>query len=265
MSNADTARIIGEPLDRVDGMAKVTGGARYAAEFGVRDALYAVLVQSTIPRGRITRFDVTDAERAPGVILVLTHDNAPRLPDGGNAAINPPAGRTLSLLQDDAVHYNGQPIAVVVADTFERATDASRLLRVSYAAAPAMLRFDVAKRSPHRPEKDGHSRPTWHGAMSAPGCATARYASMRIYTTPMEHHNPMEPHATVARWNGDRLTLTKHPVCFRGARDRRQDARHPARRGPRRRPFVGGGFGCKGSAWSHVVLAAMAASKWDGR
>ena len=150
MEDNETA-VIGRPLDRVDGILKVTGGARYAAELGPREPLHAVVVQSTIARGRIVTLDTTQAERAPGVALVLTHRNAQRLPDGGLAAVNPPAGRVLSLLQDDAIHYNGEPIAVVVADTFEHATDAARLVQVTYTADRPRLRFDEAKRAPHAP------------------------------------------------------------------------------------------------------------------
>src|SRR5690349_5678190 len=97
----DDVGVIGQPISRVDGVLKVTGRARYAAEFAPERVAYAVIVQSTVPRGRITRMEVGDAERSPGVLAVMTHVNAPALPQKGRAAINPPAGRTLSLLQDD--------------------------------------------------------------------------------------------------------------------------------------------------------------------
>src|SRR5207248_4955673 len=102
---------------------------------------------STVPSGRIATIDTRDAERSPGVLLVLTHQNAPQLPQRGRAAVNPPAGRVMSLLQDDVVSYNGQPIAVVVADTFERATAAASKVRVSYTAQTATLDFTAAKRN----------------------------------------------------------------------------------------------------------------------
>src|SRR5436190_19454403 len=110
MSDDSGYDVIGRPLDRVDGALKVSGAAHYAAEFAVPRLAYGALVQSSLPSGRITEFDAQAVEAMPGVLLVLTHRNAPKLPQGGRAAVNPPAGRVMSLLQDDAVHYNGQPI-----------------------------------------------------------------------------------------------------------------------------------------------------------
>src|SRR5213592_1740164 len=104
-------------------------------------------------RGRIRRIDSARAARTPGVLLVLTHQNAPALPQHGMAAVNPPAGRALSLLQDDVVHYNGQQIAQVVADTFERATDAAALVRVFYELQSPVLRFDQARSNAYVPKQ----------------------------------------------------------------------------------------------------------------
>ena len=98
---------IGQPINRIDGPLKVSGRARFSAEFSADRIAYGVLVQSTVARGRITQMDTVAARRAPGVLYVMTHQNAPALPQKGTAGINPPAGRTLSLLQDDTVHYNG--------------------------------------------------------------------------------------------------------------------------------------------------------------
>jgi len=258
--NDDSLAVIGAPLNRVDGPAKVTGDAKYAAEFGSDGMAYAVIVQSTVPRGRMVRLDTGDAERAPGVLLVMTHRNAPALPDGGKAAINPPAGRTLSLLQDDVVHYSGQPIALVIADGFERAVDAARLVRVGYELATPALDFDRAKQSPHKPKKEGAS-PTdiaW-GDVDA-GLAQGEVRIDAVYSTPMEHHNPMEPHATVARWDGDQLTLHDATQYVSGVRQTvAKTLGIPPANVRVVDPYVGGGFGCKGSTWSHVVLAAMAA------
>src|SRR5665213_1581068 len=108
---------IGESIIRVDGKAKITGTAKYAAEFDVPNVAYAVMVLSTVGSGRITKMNTAQAQRAPGVITIMTPSNAPKLPEGGKAAVHPPAGRVLSLLQDDQVHYNNQPIALVVAET----------------------------------------------------------------------------------------------------------------------------------------------------
>ena len=124
--------MVGQGLDRTDGRLKVTGGARYAAEHPLPRLAQAVLVQSMIPSGRIAAAVPLSIAARPGVVLVMTHLNAPRLPAGGRAgAGSPPAGRVLNLLQDDRVHYNNQPVAVVVADTLEHAQDAARHMRIS--------------------------------------------------------------------------------------------------------------------------------------
>src|SRR5947207_11922604 len=110
---------VGQPIDRVDGPAKVMGAARYAADFTVAHVAHAVIVQSRIALGRIARIDRTRAADVPGVIAILAHDNAPRLPQGGRGGVSKDAGRETSLLQDDRVRYNGEPIALVVAETLE--------------------------------------------------------------------------------------------------------------------------------------------------
>src|SRR5207249_1797914 len=196
--------IVGAPLDRVDGAQKVTGAARYAGDFPAPGLCHAVMVQSTIARGRIVAIDATRAERAPGVRLVLTHQNAIALPQKGMAAVNPPAGRVLSLLQDDVVHYQGQPIAVVVAETLEQAVAAAERVRVTYAPANAVLDFASARAAAYKPAKAVRSEPDASWGDRAAGLAAAEVKVDAIYTTPMETHNPMEPHATLAQWDGDR-------------------------------------------------------------
>ena len=170
--NESTYKIIGRPIDRTDGRLKVTGAARYAAEFILPRLCHAVLVQSTVPSARMTQLDTRDAERSPGVLLVLTHLNAPALPQRGRAAVNPPAGRVMSLLQDDVVNYNGQPIAVVVADTFERATAAASRIRATYAPQTSTLDFATAKRTPHAPASQGRS--PQRSSPSVPGSVQAK-------------------------------------------------------------------------------------------
>src|SRR5205823_6950512 len=119
----------GQALSRVDGEAKVRGRAKYAAEFPLDRLCYGVMVRSTIPSGTITAIDSAAVKRMPGVIFVLTHENAPQLPEKGRAAVNPPAGREMSLFQDPAVRYNGEPGAGVVAETLEQATAGAAALR----------------------------------------------------------------------------------------------------------------------------------------
>ncbi len=253
--------LIGQPINRTDGHAKVTGSARYAAEQTLPRMAYAVLVTSTIASGRVTALDDSRAEKMRGVLLVMSHQNAPKLPQKGRAgAGEPPAGRVLNLLQDDAVHYNNQPIALVVADTLEHAQDAARAVRVSYAKSKEVLDFEKAKANPAKPEKAQGSTADSQRGDHAAGW---RDASARVdahYSTPIEHHNPMEPHATVAQWDGEHLTLHDSTQYVTGERNTvAKTLGIPLENVRVLCPYVGGGFGCKGSTWSHVVLAAMAA------
>jgi xanthine dehydrogenase YagR molybdenum-binding subunit len=252
---------VGQPLNRVDGLAKVTGSARYSAENNLPQLAHAVPVSSTVARGRIRAIDTSTARAMPGVMLVMTHENAMRLPKGGEAAFNPPAGRKLTLLQDDKVHFQNQPVAVVVADTLEHATDAAQRVRVSYAAETPATNLTRGRGASHPPDKvQGKGADSTRGE-GAP--AVLPEGAVRIeadYTTPVEHHNPIEPHATVASWQGDQLTLFDSTQYVSGVR--RTIARTLGVEEANIHvvcPYVGGGFGCKGSTWSHVALAAMAA------
>jgi xanthine dehydrogenase YagR molybdenum-binding subunit len=249
--------LIGAPVDRVDGRVKVTGEAKYSGDVDLPRLSHAVLVLSTVPSGRITILDSTAALRSPGVLAVLTHLNAWKLPQGGHAGVNPPAGRVLTLLQDDVVHFNRQPVAVVVAETLDQATAAARLVNVDYAALPATLSFDAAKPNAHAPPK-ANQEPTDSDRGEIPADAFAKVEA--VYTTPMEHHNPMEPHATVAQWQGDKLTLYDATQYISGCQTTVAKTLGVPKDNVRVIcPYVGGGFGCKGSTWAHVPLAAMAA------
>src|SRR3954463_2743067 len=140
---AEAKQAVGTPMSRVDGRLKVTGGALYAAEFQVKDMAYGVLVLSSIAKGQVKKIDTAAAEKAPGVLAVITHRNAGKvmLPEKAKALVDPKVGRPLQPLQDDHVHYHGQPVAVVVADTFERATHAATLVRATYQEEKAALDF----------------------------------------------------------------------------------------------------------------------------
>lgn len=257
--------LIGQPFDRTDGLLKVTGEARYAGEFPEARLAHAVLVTSTIARGAIASIDASRAEALPGVLLVMTYQNAPRLPNGGKPALAPPAGRRLSLLQDNQVHYSNEPVAVVVADTLEHATDAARQLRITYQSGAAVTDFAQAKPNAHAPDKpQGRQTDTQRGSFDD-GMQSGMVHVDATYTTPIEHHNPMEPHATMARWDGPQLTLYD---STQGVSSAAQAVAKTLGISPADvrviSPFVGGGFGCKGSSWSHVSLCAMAA-KQTGR
>jgi xanthine dehydrogenase YagR molybdenum-binding subunit len=252
---------VGAPINRTDGWAKVSGAARYTAEHPVAGLAHAVLVTSTIPSGRVVRIDASGANSVPGVLLVMTHENVLQLPEETRSGkLEPPIGRVLSLLQDDAIHYNNQPVAVVVADTLEQARDAAARLRIEYDSAPAVLDFALAKQSLHPPETVlGDSTDTRRGNLQA-GLLSGSVGVDETYTTPYESHNPLEPHATIAAWDGEQLTLYDSTQYIKGVQAMVSTILGIAPGNVRVLcPYTGGGFGCKGSVWSHVVLAAMAA------
>lgn len=250
-----------QPPHRYDGIAKVTGTAKYAAEFKEpfpkKDLVYAYIVQSTIANGTVQSIDSKEAERAPGVVMVLTPSNAPKLP-GGQA--QPGGRRHVSLLQDNRVYYNGQPIAVVVARSLPEAWHAARLLHISYSEQPPQIDF-LGRLNDARPPKNSAREPAKkvRGDLEA----ALRKGSVTVdntYITPLQNHNPMEPHATVAWWDGEHLNVYDATQYITG--DKMSLARTlnlPQENVHVINPYVGGGFGCKGSTWSHVVLAAMSA------
>lgn len=251
---------IGRPVDRVDGRLKVTGHATYVAEFRPPGLCHAVMVCSTIARGHVVAIDAQAARSMPGVIEILTHESAPQLPEKGRAAIEPPAGREKSLLQDNVVRYNGEPIAVVVAETLEQAMDAAAHVRATYREEAPVLAFEEALGHEFVPLKAGRMPPDkqWGDPRRAMAQAPVRVEA--VYTTPMQSHNPIETHATIAAWDGDRLTVHESTQYIGGAQETfAKTFGIPLGEVRVVCPFVGGGFGSKGSVWSHAVLAAMAA------
>lgn len=259
--------VLGQPVDRTDGLAKVTGQAKYSADYTEPKLAHAVLVTSTIAKGRIVSIDAGSVESMPGVVLVMTHQTAMRLPDGGVTDAEPPAVRVLTLLQDDRVRYNNEPVAVVVAETLEAATEGAHRLQktIRYEAAEPNVSFNKTKSSAYEPEQMmGRQASSSRGDISAALRQGTAHLDA-VYTTPYEHHNPMEPHATLAHWDGPDLTLHDSTQGVSGVSN--AVAKVLGIRAEQVRvicPFVGGGFGCKGSTWSHTVLAAMAA-KQTGR
>jgi xanthine dehydrogenase YagR molybdenum-binding subunit len=253
--------LIGQPINRTDGLKKITGTAAYAADHVLPDCAHAVLVTSTIPAGRIKRIHAGHAQEVPGVLLIMTHQNAPRLPDRTSSGkLAPPVGRVLNLLQFDAIHYNNEPVAVVIADTLEHAREAAARLRIEYESAPAVLDFGAAQEHVHPPEKVlTQSTDTTRGNLQA-GMLSGSAIVDASYSTPNAHHNPMEPHATIAAWDGGKLTLYDSTQYILGVRNVVAGTLGiPPEDVSVHCPYTGGGFGCKGSVWSHVVLAAMAA------
>ena len=250
---------IGAPLDRVDGPLKVCGQAHYTGDLSLPHMAHAVLVTSNIASGRVLHIDSSAALQAPGVVAVITHANAMQLPQDGKAAVQPPEGRVLSLLQDDRVAYSNQPIAVVVAETIEQANGAAGLVRVTYERAAALVDFEAERGHAYPPDKVNGAPPdTTRGDIDA-GLAAAAHRVDAAFTTPFQHHNPMEPHATLASWDGEKLSIEDSTQYVAGVRKTLAKTFGIA---PElvhvRSSFVGGAFGGKGSAWSHVILAAMA-------
>jgi len=249
-------KLVGDPLDRVDGRAKVTGRARYAAEMPLAGLVHAVMIESTVANGTILEIDTAAAQRQPGVLRVLTYENAPKAEQHKK---NGMTERNLALLQDRLVRYDRQPVALVIADTFERATDAATLVRVRYDAAPPVLRIEHA--TGYHPTHSHGEEPSVYARGDVDGAFAAAPVKLdNVYSTPVEHHNPMEPHATIAQWDGDYLTVYDATQGVFSTRSRLADAFGLPQSNVRVIcPFVGGGFGSKGSTWSHTVLAAMAA------
>jgi xanthine dehydrogenase YagR molybdenum-binding subunit len=269
--------VVGTPVSRVDGPLKVAGRARYTADVPVEGVAYGVIVQSTIARGRIEHVDTTAASRLGGVLAIMTHENTPKLESlqkwereggqgggAGGSGGGRPTGRVLSLLQDDLVHYNGQPVAVVVAETLEVALQAASLVKITYDEhVPAIdVTTALAFAYPYTQQVLGRWPAATHRGDLQAGLAEAHARMDVVYTTPMETHNPMEMHATLAAWEGDHVTLWDSTQNVNGVRtviartlsippDRVRVISH----------FIGGAFGGKGSAWSHVVLAALAARR----
>lgn len=242
--------VIGEPLSRIDGKLKVTGAAKYSAEFQVPNVAYGVLVQSAAPNGSIGNLDVAAAKGAPGVIAVMTESNAPKL-----AA----AEKRLSLLQDQQVHYTGQPIAVVVAESLHQAYYAASLMRPRYQDSGAKLDFEAGFSSSYPGSHNGEPGDlSWGDVESA--LQQSAVTIDQTYKTPIQHHNPMEPHAAIAQWEGDKLTIYDSTQDISGHQESLTKIFGIPKENVRVISlFIGGAFGCKGQVWSHVVLTAMAA------
>lgn len=256
---------IGQPMSRVDGHLKVMGQATYAAEFDLPNLAHAVLVTSTVAKGRMTALETGIAERAEGVLSVLTYQNAPKLPYREHKGVlDPTTGERLHVLQDDQVRFNGQPVALVIAETLEQAEYAASLIRVEYALEPAEVVFaDALERAtaPKAGLSPGSSIPA-ETRRGDPGRALSE-APVKVearYHLPRQQQNPMEPHATIARWDGDRLTLWDKTQWVVNVRDELSAIFGLA---PQQvhviSPFVGGAFGATLRAWPHVTLAALAA------
>ena len=196
---------IGQPLTRRDGVLKVTGAARYAADNHPPKMLHAVLAVSAIARGRVTSLDVAAAKKHLGVVEVMTPQNRPSLAEDPDAKTNPFMFR-MELLQDDRVRYANQAVAVVIAETLEAATEGAALLAPRYEAEPARAGLDDNESFVPPAVGVGHPAVVAHGDVEGALAGAAR-AIDATYETPAQYHNPMEPHAIVAWWQGDTLSI----------------------------------------------------------
>lgn len=260
--------LVGQPVSRIDGHAKVTGAAKYAAEYPLPGLVHGVLATSPMAKGRILSIDTAATLREPGVLAVLTHQNLPKLaktPNDkqGKKDIGAPMG--FLPLTGDQIFYANQPVALVVADTLDRAIEAVARLKVRYEAAavapiatfhdPKAQLFDPLKVQDGK--QDGHTK---RGNVAA-AMASAPIKLTATYSHPVYHHSPMEPGATTAVWDApDRLTVYESAQGV----TRTQTALSQMLGLPREQvrvvtKYIGGGFGCKGSCWPHTVLTALAA------
>ncbi|MBR0752441.1 xanthine dehydrogenase family protein molybdopterin-binding subunit [Bradyrhizobium jicamae] len=249
---------IGQPLTRRDGILKVKGQAEYAADHHPKGMLFAVIANASIARGRVTSLDIAAAKAHPGVIDVMTSSHKPKLAIDPDIKTNPFVFR-MEVLQSDEIRYAGQSIAVVIAETLEAATEGAALLSPRYAALPARVGLDAGES--FEPPVVGVGNPTAHvhGDVEA-GLAAAAKTVEAVYETPPQYHNAMEPHAVVASWDGDRLSIDTPSQAMVMARARVAELFGiPAENIQIRSPFLGGGFGSKGFLTGPQILGVMAA------
>ncbi|GCE29795.1 xanthine dehydrogenase [Dictyobacter alpinus] len=247
-------RFIGVPINRVDGIQKATGSAKYAYEYPVEGVAYVLPVQSTIAKGKISAIDASAAQALPGVITVLSHENAPRIAHLPNTE--------LEVFQTDGVAYYGQFVAAVVAETLEIAQQAAELVVVRYEELPHHVELRADDKALYKPPSvnEGHDvSDTFEGDVEG-ALASAAVSLDQTYTTPTEHNNPLEAHASIAIWENDGLTLYDSNQGPHGIQGTIATAFSlPPERVHIVTQYVGGGFGSKLFAHPPIILTAMAA------
>jgi xanthine dehydrogenase YagR molybdenum-binding subunit len=258
-------KLVGAKVSRVDGRLKVTGKADYSADYRFPNMAWAFAVKSTIAKGHVANLDIAAAQKVPGVIAVYTSSNRPKMyppkkAQGGGVIVS----EQLPPLASDTIYYYGQDIAYVVANTYEQAREAASLVRPTYEEEAPIASAAGAKMGPA--ESVNGEKP--HLEKKASGVSTVADAwngsPVKIdatYITPIVHHQPMEPHAVVAKWDDDeRLTFYTPSQWMYGTRDflaqslalQKEHVRVISH-------FVGGGFGCKGSSWMYMLMVSTAA------
>jgi len=247
-------RATGAPLNRIDGVQKVTGAAKYAYEYPVEGVTYVFPVQSAIAKGRVVSIDASAARALPGVIAVLSHENAPRLAPLDDAE--------LAVFQADAIAYHGQFVAAVVAEMSEIARQAASLVVVHYEEQPHDVELRADRGDLYKPQSIAlgyYQTDTFDGNVEA-ALTSASVSLDHVYTTPPYHNNPLEPHATTAIWSDEGVTLYDANQGAHSVRDAVATAFSlPPERVRVIARYVGGGFGSKIFAHPHVILAVMAA------
>ncbi len=256
------ARYIGKEMSRVDGIAKVTGKAKYTAEFQVSNLAYGFIVLGTVAKGTIKSIDTREAERAAGVIRVFTHLNTPKL-DPKFSMVQAPSRATdeqdksFRALQSDKIFFNMQPVALVVAETYEQARYAARLVKVSYNTEQHTTDTEAVRSRSRVPTQGTPPKPRGNPE------ETMRTAAVKVeaeYRIPIEHHNPIEPHAAIAVWQGDKLTVFDKTQGVYGVRAHLASSFGvPEENVSVLSPFVGGAFGSSLRPHYYAALTAMAA------
>lgn len=251
----DRMKVVGKPTTRIDGPLKVTGHAPYAYEHqelpGAPDSgpAYGYVVGSAVAKGTIRSMDTSRAERAPGVVAVVTHRNAGKIAKGNF--------NTAMLLGGPKIQHYHQAIAVVVAETFEQARSAAALIDVDYARDGGA--FDLAVAKVDAPDATGSDAPTAVGDFAG-AFAAAPVQLDQMYTTPDQSHAMMEPHATIAAWEGDKLTVwSANQMVAWGAGDLARTLQIPPENVRLIAPYIGGGFGGKLFLRSDVLMASLGA------
>jgi xanthine dehydrogenase YagR molybdenum-binding subunit len=258
---------VGKPIDRVDGRLKVTGAATYAAEFPVKNLAYGVPIISTVTKGRIKNIDSRQAEKMPGVIGVMTSENAMMLhfPNGSDPGAGKFGEKDLLPLQSDRVFYGGQHVAVVVAETFEQAEHAAATIKITYDEQVPTIGFEKNKATAYKPASGlGGAETQIKRGDAAAALSAAAIKTEQTYSTPVYHHNAMEPHATIAQWEGDKLTVFDASQSVMGVKSLLSSMLGiPQEKVQVYSLYIGGGFGSKGFTWPNTFLAPMAAKQFN--
>ena len=253
---------VGKPVSRVDGQLKVKGEATFAAEFKVENAAHAAIVCAAIAKGKISKIDVSEAEKSNGVLTVITHENAPKMKkppifgngNGAGANDHPP-------MQSAEILYDGQPIACVVGETLDQAEYAASLIRVEYEEAEFSVSFDAAKADAKTPANVMGEPAEIKVGDAEDALEKSAFKVDNIYKTPRYNHNAIEPHPLIAVWDGDEsLNVFDASQFVTGGKETyaavfgldKENVRVIS-------PFVGGGFGGKGSIWDYNLLCIAAA------